>query len=105
MRVRSDGRYWVIAESADWYEDGTNGYIAKIYYGKFPIRTKEVGFLEWGETIASAIEKAIWKFERYMQAQGAQHRRSIENEALGYRNEQNNIDNKIYRKFTDEWRL
>lgn len=66
---------------------------------------REIGLLEWGETIASAIEKAIWKFERYMQAQGAQHRQGVEDEACGYGNEQNKIDNKAYRRFTDEWRL
>ena len=63
MCVRTDGKYWVIAEPATWDADDTDEYAARIYYGTFPTRVAEVGFA-WGDTLELALANAIEHLER-----------------------------------------
>lgn len=67
MRIRDDGRYWVIAEPTTWDADDTCEYAARVYHGTFPIRVAEVGIAR-GETMELALARAIESVERHLPA-------------------------------------
>lgn len=65
MRIRTDGRYWVIAEPTTWDADDSCEFAARVYHGTFPIRIAEVG-IAWAETMELALVRAIESVEQHM---------------------------------------
>jgi hypothetical protein len=67
MRIRADGRYWVIAESTTWDADDSCEYAARVYHGTFPIRVAEVGIAH-ADTMELALSRAIESVEQQLPA-------------------------------------
>ncbi|HEX5689433.1 MAG TPA: hypothetical protein VFX76_05500 [Roseiflexaceae bacterium] len=67
MRIRTDGRYWVIAEPTTWDADDSSEFAARVYHGTFPIRLAEVGIAR-ADTMELALIRAIESVERHLPA-------------------------------------
>jgi hypothetical protein len=104
MRVRGDGRYWVIAEPTTWDADDSCEYAARIYHGTFPIRLAEVG-IAWGDSMDLALGNAIEILERHLPAVEVRLGQSAENGSWAPAATRHNETDALRRQFADEWQL
>jgi hypothetical protein len=104
IRVRSDGDYWVIAEPATWEMDDSCDHAARIYYGTFPIRVAEIGFV-WGDTRELALENAIEHLERRLADREAQPYPSLGNGTWASGAAVQREAGAAGRQFAEEWRF
>src|SRR3712207_3836866 len=104
MRVRADNRYWVIAEPATWDADATGEYAARIYYGTFPIRVAEVGFV-WGDTLEVALANAIANLEGRLPVLEAQWHQNGGNGTREFTTNDGTGAAVVRRQFVEEWRF
>lgn len=104
MRVRDDDRYWVIAEPTTWDAESSHEHAARIFYGTFPIRLKELG-MAWGDTMDQALTNAIEILERHLPTIEARLSQEAGNAIAGSSASYNHGTDRARRMFAEEWRL